>query len=208
MHHLPHSFFIHDDVVSIARLLVGKIIWTSIDGQITSGRIVETEAYRGRDDKGCHSFIHGKTTKTKAMFDRGGVSYVYICYGIHKMINIVTNQKEQADAVLIRAIKPLEGESIMERRRGKAFKKYHLSGGPGKVCQCLGITMAHNNIDLSSSNSPVQILDDHYTPVELIATPRVGMSRRVGDYSNKPWRFYEKDNAFVSRPLTVHYPWD
>lgn len=208
MKHLPKAFYLNDNVIEIAQSLVGKILFTNIQNKITYGRIVETEAYRGKDDKGCHSFQHGKTSRTEAMFEAGGVAYVYVCYGMHNMINVVTNKTDSADAVLIRAIEPLEGIDVMMDRRGRSFRTYHLSGGPGKVCQCLGITKDQNMLDFSSKSSSIQILDDGYKDVVLKATPRVGMSERVGDYSNKPWRFYELNNPYVSRPLNLSYPWD
>ena len=208
MKHLPSSFYKNSNVIDVAYSLIGKIIRTNIDGLETSGRIIETEAYRGEDDKGCHSFQHGRTLRTEAMFEEGGIAYVYICYGIHNMVNVVTNLKDKADAVLIRAIEPIKGIDTMLKRRGGSFKNYHLSGGPGKVCQCLGISSHHNKVGFSSLSSPVQILDDGYKVQNIHSTPRVGMSIRVEDYSNKPWRFYEQDNPYVSRPLQLHYPWD
>jgi DNA-3-methyladenine glycosylase len=208
MKHLSKTFYQNGDVLAIAESLVGKVIRTEINGIVTSGRIVETEAYRGKDDLGCHSYIHGKTDRTAAMFEAGGVAYVYICYGMHHMVNVVTNQKEHADAVLIRAIEPLIGLDEMIERRGKTFKNYHLSGGPGKVCQCLGIDKSMNKIDYSDAKSMLQILDDGYKVESIISTPRVGMSKHVGNYSNNPWRFYEIDNNYVSRPLKLWYDWD
>ncbi len=202
---VPKSFYQSADVVSTAKALIGKILQTNIEGIITSGRIVETEAYRGADDKGCHSFIHGKTERTAVMFESGGVSYVYICYGIHHMINVVTNSISNADAILIRAIEPIEGEEIMLARRGGKFKNYYLSGGPGKVCQCLGIEKSGNNLPFYDHNSPISIYDDKCFNETIMSTPRVGMSHRVAEYANNHWRFYVKGNPYVSRPLLLKY---
>lgn len=205
MHLLPKSFYQNSDVLQVAKSLVGKVLVSDIEGILTSGRIVETEAYRGSDDKGCHSFIHGKTDRTAVMFEEGGVAYVYICYGMHHMINVVTNMENRADAVLIRAIQPLIGQDIMLQRRGKIFKSHHLSGGPGKVCQCLNIDKTLNNIAYYLSDSPIRIYDDGYSAAEVAATPRVGMSMHVAEFTNNPWRFYEKNNSYVSRPLSLKY---
>lgn len=201
---LSKEFYTRHDVLLIAEELVGKIIKTTINGAVTTARIVETEAYRGADDKGCHSFIHGITDRTAVMYEEGGIAYVYICYGMHNMINVVTNREGAADAVLIRAIEPMENKALMLTRRGKPFKSYHLSGGPGKVCTCLGIDKSLNGVDYTLKDSPIQIYTDGHRP-SLVRTPRVGMSYRVADYANKPWRFYEEHNTYVSRPLQLRY---
>ena len=204
---LPKSFYQGGDVVSLAEQLLGCYLATEIDGVFTSGKIVETEAYRGRDDKGCHSYIHGLTDRTKVMYDQGGLAYVYVCYGMHHMVNVVTNTDGQADAVLIRAIEPVIGLNSMLDRRGGDFKYYHLAGGPGKVCQCLGITKVQYGQPYYDETSQIKIFNRSEVPT-IISTPRVGMSSRVAEYANMPWRFYEKDNPYISRPLHLEYDYE
>jgi DNA-3-methyladenine glycosylase len=113
--------------------------------------------------------------------------------------------EEKADAVLIRAIEPIEGIETMYERRGKKLNNYHLSGGPGKVCQCLGIDKDVNGLPFFSKESPIQLFDSGLLTTEIVSTPRVGMSKNVADYANTPWRFYIKDNPFVSKPLQLSY---
>src|SRR6185437_15686660 len=119
MKKLPLSFYDRDDVIQIARELLGKIIVTHFDGQTTSARILETEAYIGFTDKASHSYGHRRTARNEHMYSAPGTSYVYICYGMHRMFNIVTNKKDIPDAVLIRAVEPVEGIDIMAKRTGK-----------------------------------------------------------------------------------------
>ena len=200
------AFFTRDDVVLIAQELVGKLLVVRHENVALVERIVETEAYRGADDKGCHSFIHGLTDRTAVMFEEGGCAYVYICYGMHQMLNVVTNVKGQGDAVLIRAVAPVLGLDKMKAWRhwqGKTVN-YQLSGGPGKVGQLLGIDKRWNGTSFVEEGSPMQIRDDGYEGA-LTQTPRVGMSSRVADYANKPWRFYIAGHPCVSRPLNLRY---
>ncbi len=114
---LSKSFYTRSDVVQIARELLGKYLVTDIDDKITVGKIVETEAYCGQTDKACHAHLNKKTKRTKIMFEEGGVAYVYLVYGMYKLFNIVTNEYGKADAVLIRAVQPIEGIEIMLERR-------------------------------------------------------------------------------------------
>ncbi len=204
MYPLSKDFYLSNDVVHAAESLIGKVIVSYSEGLKTVARIVETEAYRGRDDKGCHSFIHGRTPKTTSMFLEGGSAYVYICYGIHNMLNVVTNESGIGDAVLIRSIEPIEGIDIMRKRRGHSYSNYKLSGGPGKVCQCLGITKDFDGVSFINERSKLKIYDDGYV-ADMVSTPRVGMSYRVAEFANMPWRFYERNNPYISRPLQLKY---
>lgn len=140
---LNRDFYSGDDPVPIAKDLLGKVLCTNFDGEFTSGIIVETEAYNGRTDKACHSHIHGKTERTKVMFGASGVSYVYLCYGIHLLFNVVTNKEGFADAVLIRGIEPLDGIGTILNRRGRSKLERSVGGGPGIAFQALGITTKH-----------------------------------------------------------------
>lgn len=197
MKKLPLSFYHRDDVVQIAKELLGKIIITQFHGEFTSGRIVETEAYVAIVDKASHSFGRKRTARNEHMYGAPGIAYVYICYGMHQMFNIVTNGKDIPDAVLVRAVEPLKGIDIMLRRTGKKQLDYTLTKGPGNVGKALGIFKHHSGVDLSSSE--IFIADDGY----VVADEAVGISKRIGIESAGadallPYRFYLKGNKYVS----------
>ncbi len=193
---LPLSFFERSDVVQIARELVGKILLTSFDGQRTSGRIVETEAYNGIVDKASHAYSGRRTARTDIMFREGGTAYVYLCYGIHHLFNVVTNTINIPHAVLIRAIEPLEGVDIMqERLRAPGGGPLHTLGrGPGKLSKALGISTSHTGTVLQES---IAIYDDGYRPAEIIAGPRIGVDYAAED-AELPYRFYLAGSKAVS----------
>jgi DNA-3-methyladenine glycosylase len=193
---LPISFYRHHDVVQIARQLLGKILVTNFDHQFTSGRIVETEAYAGVIDKASHAY-KGRTPRTEVIFGEGGRTYVYLCYGIHQMFNIVTNAKDHPHAILIRATDPIEGIDTMLKRTGKIQLDASLTRGPGNVGKAFGFHTSQCGISLTSNE--IYIEDDGYVPPEAA----VGISPRVGvDYAGEdaalPYRFYIKGNKFVS----------
>ena len=197
MKKLPLYFYKRKDVVAIARELLGKIVVTKINGQITSGRIVETEAYVAHIDKASHSFAGRRTAKNEHMYASAGTAYVYICYGMHQMFNIVTNEKNIPDAVLIRAIEPLEGIDIMLQRTGKPKLDFTLTKGPGNVGKALGIFKKHSGVYLLDDE--IYLLDDRFKLKE----DEVGISGRIGVASAGadallPYRFYIKRNQFVS----------
>ncbi|MGK7371073.1 MAG: DNA-3-methyladenine glycosylase [Candidatus Halalkalibacterium sp. M3_1C_030] len=197
-HILPDSFYQRDDVVQISRELLGKVLCTEIEGSVlTAGIITETEAYRGRDDKACHA--HGKRTKrTEIMYHEGGKAYVYLCYGIHHLFNIVTNSEGIADAILIRAIKPVEGFELMLERRGKEEVKPELTAGPGRLSQSLGITTDYYGLDLTAK-SAIWIEDRGHaiSPQNIKSTPRIGVDY-AGEDAQRPWRFHLKESKWVS----------
>src|ERR1043165_2500798 len=137
---LPPSFYTRTNVVQIARALLGKVLVTHVGGVRTAGMIVETEAYAGPSDKASHAFGHRRTRRTEPMYAEGGVAYVYLCYGIHHLFNVVTHMADVPHAVLVRAVEPLEGiEHMLERRRMDSVR-HSLTGGPGAMSQALGIT--------------------------------------------------------------------
>lgn len=198
MKKLPLSFYNRKDVVKIAKELLGKIIVTCFDGEITSGRIVETEAYAGIVDKASHSFAGKRTARNEHMYSAAGTAYIYICYGMHQMLNIVTNAKEIPDAVLIRAIEPLEGIDIMLKRTGKKTLDKTLTRGPGNVGKSLGIFKHHSGLYLLDDE--IYVLDDS----KKIPDEEIGISKRIGVESAGedallPYRFYLKGNQYVSR---------
>ena len=148
MKKLPLNFYKRKDVVAIARELLGKIVVTNFDGIKTSGRIVEAEAYVAHVDKASHAFGGRRTAKNEHMYAHPGTAYVYICYGMHQMFNIVTNEKDIPDAVLIRGIEPLEGIDMMLKRTGKPSLDFTLTKGPGNVGKALGIFKKHSGLHL------------------------------------------------------------
>ena len=198
MKKLPLSFYNRKDVVKIAKELLGKIIVTCFDGEITSGRIVETEAYAGIVDKASHSFAGKRTARNEHMYSAAGTAYIYICYGMHQMLNIVTNAKEIPDAVLIRAIEPLDGIDIMLKRTGKKTLDKTLTRGPGNVGKALGIFKHHSGLYLLDDE--IYVLDDS----KKIPDEEIGISKRIGVESAGedallPYRFCVKGNQYVSR---------
>jgi DNA-3-methyladenine glycosylase len=194
---LTKDFYTRNDVVAIAQELLGKKLLTKINGKITSGIIVETEAYRGWGDKACHANENRKTKRTEIFYEEGGVAYVYLCYGIHHLFNIITNEKDKADAVLIRAIEPVEGMDVILKRRNFTHTKYNLTAGPGALSQALGITTNHYGMDLQGTKI---WLEEHanISSKKIIASPRVGVGY-AGNDALLPWRFRIKDNLWTSR---------
>jgi len=196
---LSKSFYTQEDVVQISKDLLGKVLVTNFNDQLTAGKIVETEAYRAPDDKACHAYQNRHTNRTKIMFEEGGVAYVYLCYGIHHLFNVVTAKKGMAHAILIRAIEPLDNLDLMLSRRGKSKANRQLTGGPGVMSKALGITTAFTGVTLLSKESPIWIEDRGYkiTADNIIASPRVGV-----DYAAEcalwNWRFRIKDSKWTS----------
>ena len=192
---LPLSFYQRQNVVKIAQELLGKVLCTNFDGSITSGMIVETEAYSDRE-RGCHAF-RGRTERNKVMFETGGISYVYLCYGIHHLFNVVTNEKEKADAVLIRALQPMKGEEIMLERMGVRSVK-RITSGPGKLSKALAIDRSCNGKQLTSEDIWIENGNQKITKKDFIARRRIGI-----DYAGRdallPWRFSIKSSDWVSR---------
>ena len=195
---LPRNFYERPDVVQIARDLLGKKLFSSVDNQEVSGLITEVEAYRGYDDKACHACNGKRTNRTEVMFGQGGHAYVYLCYGIHHLLNIVTNVTGKADAVLIRAVKPLTGVTHMHSRRNHPHSAKALTCGPGVLSQAFGVTKKqHNGKDLLSDELWIEdqpLISDN----DVVATTRVGVDYAEED-ALKPWRFYVKTNKWISK---------
>lgn len=195
---VPQRFYMEGDVVEISKNLLGKVIVTDIDDQLTVSRIVETEAYQGSMDRACHAYQNRKTARTAVMFKGGGRSYVYLCYGLHHLFNIVTHGEGEANAVLVRAVEPIYGQDSMELRR-KMKNRINLTNGPGKMSKALGITKRFNDIKLYEPGAAILIAEERgYRPGEIVQTTRIGV-----DYAEEdallPWRFYIRDNLFVSK---------
>ncbi|HEU5054053.1 MAG TPA: DNA-3-methyladenine glycosylase [Hanamia sp.] len=197
MKKVPLSFYERNNVVKIAEELLGKIVVTNLDGKVTSGRIVETEAYAGITDKASHSFGGRRTARNEHMYSAAGTAYIYICYGMHQMLNVVTNKKEIPDAILIRAIEPLEGIEIMLDRTGKKKLDKTLTRGPGNVGKSLGIFKHHSGLFLLDEQ--IYLLDDgtKYSLKEIGISKRIGVES-AGTDALLPYRFYVKGNKYVS----------
>lgn len=195
---LGQSFYEKDDVVEISKALLGKCLFTHLDGDITGGMIVETEAYNGRCDKACHAHLNKRTKRTEIMYDHGGKAYVYLCYGIHYLFNITTNVKNKADAVLVRAIEPIEGVDIMLKRRNMERIAPRLTAGPGILSQALGISKKHYGAPLDGAVVWIEDRGFSLSEQEIVTTTRIGV-----DYAEEdallPWRFYIRDNKWVSK---------
>lgn len=185
---LPESFYLRDDVVEISRALLGKVLCSRLDGRVTKAIITETEAYAGVTDKASHAYGGRRTKRTEPMFGPGGVAYVYLCYGIHHLFNVVTSEAETPHAVLIRAGKPLDGVHLMLERRGKAKADDSLLGGPGSLSKALGITTA---LTATSLTGDTVWIEDHSLEVpadEIEIGPRVGIDYARED-AERPYRF-------------------
>ncbi|MFD0931767.1 DNA-3-methyladenine glycosylase [Psychroflexus salinarum] len=192
---LSKTYFENDDVVFLAKDLIGMQLNTCIDGVLSSGFITETEAYAGKGDKACHAHLGRFTKRTKVMYESGGIAYVYLCYGIHHLFNIVTNTKGNADAILVRAIEPNQGIETMKERRGKAKVDKTLTSGPGNVSKALGISKSHNTFSITGDY--IWIEDMKFKPSSIKETTRIGIDYAEED-AELPWRFYNKDSKFVS----------
>ena len=194
---LDRSFYDRTDVTKIARDLLGKIIVTNFDGQFTAGRIVETEAYNGAVDKASHAYGNRRTARTEVMFGEPGTAYVYLCYGIHHLFNVVTNKAGIPHAVLVRALEPIHGIDIMLYRTRKQVMDNTLTRGPGNVSKALGIFTSHTGLDLMESD--VRIVQDQFK----VKKSAIGITTRIGvDYAGPdaflPYRFIVSGNPYVS----------
>lgn len=196
---LPESFYHRSDVVAISRELLGKYLFTCIDNELTGGYIVETEAYNGIIDRASHSYGNRQTPRTKTMFMQGGIAYVYLCYGIHEMFNVVTSVEGQPHAILIRAIQPTDGLDIMQLRRNMPVVKPTITSGPGSVAQALGISRKINAINLQSDTLWIEDRGMMIPDEIVAAVPRVGVAYAKED-ALLPYRFYIKGNIYVSKP--------
>lgn len=187
---LGAEFYQREDVVQIARELLGKYLVTHFPEGRTVGRIVETEAYRAPDDRASHAWNNRLTPRTRVMFEPGGTAYVYLCYGIHHLFNVVTAPAGMAHAVLIRAVEPVENEALMQQRRSMTRMDPRLCAGPGALSQALGIRTEMTGASLLSHDAPIWI-EDRFDLIEesaIIAGPRIGVEY-AGDCALWPWRF-------------------
>jgi DNA-3-methyladenine glycosylase len=194
---LNENFYTRPDVTKIAKQLLGKIIVTYFNAQLTAARIVETEAYEGIVDKASHAYGGRRTKRTEIMYKQGGAAYVYLCYGIHHLFNVVTNIQDVPHAVLIRAAEPLIGIEIMLQRTGKKVVDNTLTRGPGNVSRALGIYTQHTGEDLKSRIFFIAADSFRLTKMQVASTPRIGVQYAAED-ALLPYRFFIKGNPYVS----------
>jgi DNA-3-methyladenine glycosylase len=203
MSKIPLSWYRHHDVVSLSRDLLGKYLFTNLpfgkkgERKLTGGIIVETEAYAGAIDKASHAHGNRRTKRTEVMFSHGGVAYIYLIYGFHNMFNIITNEEGTPHAILIRAIEPTDGIDIMLRRRNMSAPERKLTGGPGVLCEALGITRELNGEPLDGDKVWLEDRGLSYVKKDIIASPRVGIAYAEED-AHHPWRFRVKDSSWTS----------
>lgn len=197
MKKLGLNFYLSNDVVLIAKNLLGKILVTKFNDEATTGRIVEVEAYNGENDKASHAFGGRRTKRTEIMFAEGGVAYVYLCYGIHYLFNVVTNHKNIPHAILIRAVEPIKGVEMMLKRTQKKKLDFSLTKGPGNVSKALGLHTNHSGVSLLSKELFIAEDGFVYDDKEIIASPRIGVDYAAED-AKLNYRFFVKGNLFVS----------
>ena len=199
---LPLSYYSNQDVLFLAQDLLGKVLFTDINDEVTAGIIVETEAYFGVLDKASHAYGGRRTNRTETLYNHGGISYVYLCYGIHHLFNVVTSVKDEPHAVLIRAVEPLIGKDIMELRRNMSAGKAAISSGPGSAAKALGIDQSFNKKDLDGNEIWIEDHGIQYPADDIIKAPRIGVAYAQED-ALLPWRFFVKGNKYVSKPNTI-----
>ena len=204
---LNNDFYRRLDTIQIAKDLLGKVLVTNVEGQTTAGMIVETEAYNGAEDKACHAFGRRFTKRTQVMYMEGGAAYVYLCYGLHHLFNIVTNIADTPHAVLIRAAEPLIGIDTMLHRTSKIKLDNTLAKGPGNMSKAFGIQKLHTGLLLNTNE--LFIAEPEFATVKyaiklpvitaenIIATPRIGVDY-AGEDALLPYRFYVKGDKYVS----------
>lgn len=194
---LSKKDYLGHDVVRLAQLFLGSELHTLSNNLHTAGRIVEVEAYCGAMDRACHAYPEKRTKRTATMYRAGGVAYIYLVYGMHHLFNIVTNTAGRADAILVRAIEPLVGLDIMKQRRNLNQNNKLLTGGPARLSQALGITTRDNGTDLTGNR--IWLTKGNYLkPDNIVAATRIGVDY-AGEDALLPWRFYIKDNIYVSK---------
>ncbi|NOT76403.1 MAG: DNA-3-methyladenine glycosylase [Cyclobacteriaceae bacterium] len=195
---LTKEFYSGKDVVKIAKGLLGKGLFTAINGNVIGGMIVETEAYSPKE-RGSHAYQNRMTNRNAVMFKEGGHAYVYLCYGIHNLFNVVTNVEGKADAVLIRALEPVKGTQFMKENM-KTIHEKRITSGPGKLTKALGIDRSHNALKVWSADLWLEDMNIKLKKNEIVSSPRVGIDY-AGEDALLPWRFSIKDNPWVSNPL-------
>jgi DNA-3-methyladenine glycosylase len=195
---LNADYYLNQDVVALSKDLLGKFLFTKFKGCLTGGMIVETEAYKGPEDRGSHAHKGRNTPRTRIMFAEGGNSYVYLCYGIHYLFNVVSGPENMPHAILIRGLEPTIGIEEMLRRRKSEKLSSNLTAGPGALAQALGITTSHNALSLQGDEIWLEDRGFKLSENQILETARVGMNFD-GPWHSIPWRFRIRGNKFTSK---------
>lgn len=193
---LLRSYYLNPDVEFLAKDLLGKVLFTRTDDGITAGIIVETEAYFGTSDKASHAYGGRRTARTETVYSEGGIAYVYLCYGIHYLFNVVTSTKDDPKCVLIRSIEPFEGLKIMEMRRKMPADCQAISSGPGSLAKSLGIDSNFNKSFLTGDRIWIEDREIFYNASEITITSRIGIAY-AQEHASLPMRFFVKDSKYV-----------
>jgi DNA-3-methyladenine glycosylase len=194
---LPREFYTRSNVLTVTRDLLGKLLVVpASNGKRVSGIIVEAEAYRGPHDRASHAYAGRRTKRTETMYKRGGVAYIFFVYGMYNQFNVVTNVEDIPHAILIRALEPVEGIELMKHRRG-GQAGHNLTNGPGKLCIALGIDRGLDGEDLLGKRVWIE-QGERVSRARIASGPRIGIDYAEA-WVDKPWRFWIKDNPFVSR---------
>ena len=192
---LQKEFYTRDSLI-VAKELLGKILVHETHEGIISGKIVETEAYKGPEDKAAHSFGNKRTARTETMYGPKGCTYIYLIYGLYYCINVTSGALEgKPEASLIRAIEPLKGIDLMMKRRGPTGKLTNVASGPGRLCIAMGLTKSHNGLDMSKP--PLYITEGDNENLDIAQSTRIGVDY-AEEHKDLPWRFYIKNNTYVS----------
>ena len=191
---LERKFYERGDVVQIAKELIGKVLVTNFSRNLTSGIITETEAYAGVHDRASHAYGGRRTERTEIMYYRGGTAYIYLCYGVHSLFNVVTSKKNVPDAILIRALRPLDGTDIMKARLDVRSVGPHMLTGPGKLSKALGIHFSFTGTDLLGKTIWIEDRGIKVKNSEIEVGPRIGVDY-AGEDAKLPYRFVWRDNS-------------
>jgi DNA-3-methyladenine glycosylase len=195
---LPRDFYTRSDVLEVARDLLGKkLVVKARNGARVAGIIVEIEAYRGPEDRASHAYNGRRTTRTETMYGIGGTAYVYFVYGMYNQFNVVTGAPDTPHAILVRALEPIEGLDVMRRRR-RGRSEYELTSGPGRLCLAMGIDRKLDQADLLGGRVWIEA-GASISPRQIARGPRIGIDY-AEKWITKPWRFWVRDNPFVSKP--------
>lgn len=197
---LQKQYFQNPDVIFLAKDLLGKVIFTNKQGDITAGIITETEAYFGTEDMASHAYGGLQTARTAAMYQPGGIAYIYLCYGIHHLLNIVASDYDDPKSILIRSVQPYKGISVIEQRRNRPLSNPSISSGPGSVSKALGIDLSFNKKSLAGDEIWIEDLGMKYNLNEIVSTPRIGVAY-AKEHALLPLRFYVKESRYVTHPL-------
>ena len=198
---LPREFYLRPNVLIVARDLLGKLLVVpGPNGERVSGKIVEVEAYRGPEDRASHAYGGRRTNRTETMYRAGGVAYVYFVYGMYFQFNVVSGVEDTPHAILVRALEPVEGIEIMRGRR-HAHRDHNLTSGPGKLCIAMGIDRDLNGADLLGDRVWIEEYEK-ISPRRIARGPRIGIDY-AEQWIDKPWRFWVRDNRYVSRTKTI-----